>query len=318
VDARPLLAIAFARVGAVLTGVKKANEFPSGVPHGGDGYWRLNRAHMNCLENLPIFERSCWSRRSRASQPLLDTLAKTYLGARIGQSVTHVVVGQRDRGERAFHVLRGAGRLPDLDDAGDLESVGVLNRIAPCLRRYLLIKSSQQASSGPNDDAKAARLLTQPGPLQPQIRRSPKLFEPEPHGSKSSNTSREPSPAPKTPTISRAAAREPPLWLRRALRERPPTLRPQPARSPSPVASSSSRAPGRAPCRPPHRPPSPAAPAGSPRNPPRVEAAVAGVVEDRDAGEVDRALPARVVAAVLDVDADTARLRVRHVPLVAL
>ena len=31
-----LLAIALTRVGAVLTGAKKANEFPSGVPHGGD------------------------------------------------------------------------------------------------------------------------------------------------------------------------------------------------------------------------------------------------------------------------------------------
>ena len=40
-----LLGVGFSRVGAVLRGEKKANEFPSGVPHGGDAYWRwLERA----------------------------------------------------------------------------------------------------------------------------------------------------------------------------------------------------------------------------------------------------------------------------------
>ena len=89
-----LLAIAFTRVGAVLTGAKKANEFPSGVPHGGDAYWRLNRAHMNCLENLPIFGALVLvAAVAGLRAPLLDTVAKTYLAARIGQSVTHVVSG---------------------------------------------------------------------------------------------------------------------------------------------------------------------------------------------------------------------------------
>ena len=89
-----LLAIAFTRVGAVLTGAKKANEFPSGVPHGGDAYWRLNRAHMNCLENLPIFGALVLvATVAGLRAPLLDTVAKTYLAARIGQSVTHVASG---------------------------------------------------------------------------------------------------------------------------------------------------------------------------------------------------------------------------------
>jgi uncharacterized MAPEG superfamily protein len=89
-----LLAIAFARVGAVLTGVKKANEFPSGVPHGGDFYWRLNRAHLNCLENLPIFAAVVLvATVAGLRAPMLDTLARTYLGARIGQSITHVSSG---------------------------------------------------------------------------------------------------------------------------------------------------------------------------------------------------------------------------------
>ena len=89
-----LLAIAVARVGAVLRGTKKANEFPSGVPHGGDAYWRLNRAHMNCLENLPIFGVLVLvATVAGLRAPLLDTVAKVYLAARIGQSVTHVASG---------------------------------------------------------------------------------------------------------------------------------------------------------------------------------------------------------------------------------
>jgi hypothetical protein len=103
--------------------VKKANEFPSGVPHGGDFYWRLNRAHLNCLENLPIFRRgSCSSRRSAGLRaPLLDTLARTYLCARIGQSITHVSSGSVIAVNVAFHLLPGAGRVPDLDDPDHLE-----------------------------------------------------------------------------------------------------------------------------------------------------------------------------------------------------
>ena len=30
-------------------------DFPASVPHGSDRYWRLNRAHLNCLEFLPMF-----------------------------------------------------------------------------------------------------------------------------------------------------------------------------------------------------------------------------------------------------------------------
>ena len=44
-----------ARVAQVLAGKQTANSFPSGTPHGGDRYWRLNRAHLNSVENLPIF-----------------------------------------------------------------------------------------------------------------------------------------------------------------------------------------------------------------------------------------------------------------------
>src|SRR5262249_43539092 len=46
------------------------------------------------------------------------------------------------------------------------------------------------------------------------------------------------------------------------------------------------------------------------------EEAVARVVEDRDPGEVDRAVAARMVAPILHVDAYAARVGVDHVPFV--
>ena len=86
--------IAVARVGAVLRGEKQANEFPSGVPHGGDAYWRLNRAHLNCTENLPLFGSVVLiAAAAGIASPMLDTAARLYLGARVGQSLAHVSSG---------------------------------------------------------------------------------------------------------------------------------------------------------------------------------------------------------------------------------
>ena len=38
----------------VLRGQKLPNEFTPGVPHGPELYWRINRAHLNAAENLPV------------------------------------------------------------------------------------------------------------------------------------------------------------------------------------------------------------------------------------------------------------------------
>ena len=83
-----------ARVSQVVTGAKQPNEFPSGVPHGGDAYWRLNRAHLNCIENLPLFASVVVvGTLAGLKAPLFDTFARVYLGARLGQSMTHLSSG---------------------------------------------------------------------------------------------------------------------------------------------------------------------------------------------------------------------------------
>jgi hypothetical protein len=82
------------RVFQVVTRQKRANEFPSGQPHGGDAYWRLNRAHMNALENLPIFGTVVVvGVMLNVDAPLFSQLAQVVLAARVMQSVIHVSSG---------------------------------------------------------------------------------------------------------------------------------------------------------------------------------------------------------------------------------
>jgi uncharacterized MAPEG superfamily protein len=89
-----LLSIGGVRVGQTLTGKARPSDFTPGVPHGGDRYWRLNRAHLNCLENLPLFAAVVLAGAViGADAPVLDRLAQVYLVARIGQSTTHIASG---------------------------------------------------------------------------------------------------------------------------------------------------------------------------------------------------------------------------------
>jgi hypothetical protein len=78
----------------VLTGRRKATEFPAGVQHGGAAYWRLNRAHLNTLENLPIFSAIvlagvCLHVTSRP----FTTLPEVIVIARVVQSLVHLSSG---------------------------------------------------------------------------------------------------------------------------------------------------------------------------------------------------------------------------------
>lgn len=82
------------RAAQVLMGQKRANEFPSGTPHGGDLYWRLNRAHVNTAENLPVFASlvviaHLAGIRSEATA----LLAQTIVVARVIQSLIHIASG---------------------------------------------------------------------------------------------------------------------------------------------------------------------------------------------------------------------------------
>jgi cytochrome b len=78
----------------VLTGRRKVTEFPAGVQHGGEAYWRLNRAHLNVLENLPIFGALVVSGvLLHVNTPGFRMLPQVILGARVLQSCVHLSSG---------------------------------------------------------------------------------------------------------------------------------------------------------------------------------------------------------------------------------
>ncbi|EMY75965.1 MAPEG family protein [Leptospira weilii serovar Ranarum str. ICFT] len=78
----------------VLTGTNKSNEFPAGIKHGSEFYWRLNRAHLNCIENLPIFAVLVLiAAFAGVLDETFELAAKIVLGARIFQTLAHLSSG---------------------------------------------------------------------------------------------------------------------------------------------------------------------------------------------------------------------------------
>lgn len=86
-----VLAIGAFRIPKVLMGKVAANSFPSGTPHGGDLYWRLNRAHMNALESLPVFASLVLTAVvAQTVTPAFERLCLIAVAARVAQSIVHV------------------------------------------------------------------------------------------------------------------------------------------------------------------------------------------------------------------------------------
>lgn len=82
------------RVAQVVTGTVPSGGFTSGAPHGTDGYWRINRAHANAVENLPIFATVVLSGvYLQVQDPLFQLLANVVIIARVAQSLIHISSG---------------------------------------------------------------------------------------------------------------------------------------------------------------------------------------------------------------------------------
>jgi hypothetical protein len=94
------LLILFATVGAyrwshILTGRTALSAWRADEQQGSEWYCRAMRAHVNCLENLPVYTAIVVAALSaRMTDPMLDGLAIGFLVARIGQSSIHVMVEQ--------------------------------------------------------------------------------------------------------------------------------------------------------------------------------------------------------------------------------
>jgi len=82
------------RVSQLLTGRVPKGGFTPGAPHGGDAYWRLNRAHMNSVENLPVFGAIVLSGVVlQVQDALFLSLPTVVIAARVAQSLVHIASG---------------------------------------------------------------------------------------------------------------------------------------------------------------------------------------------------------------------------------
>ena len=83
--------IAAIRVMMVLKGERRPNEFPAHEPHGSPFYQRLQRAHLNCVENLPLFAAVVLvAEVGKLGTSAIGAFAGIYLAARVIQSTIHL------------------------------------------------------------------------------------------------------------------------------------------------------------------------------------------------------------------------------------
>ena len=86
-----ILTVGTYRWGLIFAGRVQVNEFRADQIEGSDRYRRAMRAHLNCLENLPIYGAIVLVIVvSGAQSAALDSLALTLIGARIAQTLIHV------------------------------------------------------------------------------------------------------------------------------------------------------------------------------------------------------------------------------------
>lgn len=90
--------VGFHRWRLILTRRAAISSFPAHAPEGPGWYQRATRAHLNCIENLPVYGAIVMiiTFTGMHSQ-LLDALAIAVLVARVCQTLVHVSFVQGDR-----------------------------------------------------------------------------------------------------------------------------------------------------------------------------------------------------------------------------
>lgn len=80
------------RVALVLSMKKPANSWTRGEPNDDPPFMiRAYHAHLNCLENLPVFAAIVLSAMALGKSPVVDAVAAYVLYARLAQSVVHLI-----------------------------------------------------------------------------------------------------------------------------------------------------------------------------------------------------------------------------------
>ena len=92
-----LLSVGVYRWSRILTGRASIAEWRADFPQGSEWYRRAMRAHMNCVENLPVFAAIVLcATAADADSRLLDGLAGAVLVARICQTTVHLALAPSD------------------------------------------------------------------------------------------------------------------------------------------------------------------------------------------------------------------------------
>jgi uncharacterized MAPEG superfamily protein len=81
----------------ILTGRSHLSAWRADEPQGDEWYRRAVRAHLNCLETLPVYTAIVVALlTAHVSSPLVNGLAITFLVARVCQSSVHLLLQQTD------------------------------------------------------------------------------------------------------------------------------------------------------------------------------------------------------------------------------
>jgi uncharacterized MAPEG superfamily protein len=81
----------------ILTGCARVAEWQADTRQGSEWYRRAMRAHMNCVENLPVYGAIVvCATAAGARGRFLDALALVFMSARICQTTVHLAFAQTD------------------------------------------------------------------------------------------------------------------------------------------------------------------------------------------------------------------------------
>src|SRR6185369_6913990 len=87
-----MLTYVFYRTGLVMTGAKRADSWTRGRPTDDpDFIVRAQHAHMNCVENLPVFAAIVLAAYALARPAVADHFGPYVLWARLAQSTVHLI-----------------------------------------------------------------------------------------------------------------------------------------------------------------------------------------------------------------------------------
>jgi uncharacterized MAPEG superfamily protein len=124
----------------ILTGRTSIAEWYDNTPRSGDWYQRAVRAHINCVETLPIYGAIAVTLVvAGLTRPFVDGIALTILVTRIGQTLVHIVLPTSNTSASLRFALFSIGRHdddghPDRRSYDLMTAIGAKATCRPCRR----------------------------------------------------------------------------------------------------------------------------------------------------------------------------------------